>query len=99
MAQTKSPTSEYVTLVEELFTNGRGRAVPLPLQGKEASTMGAPIGADEREVQPVEAKGISMDEGEPSPPAASGTLTGSSNAVRFYTEALQEIARKHGVGT
>jgi hypothetical protein len=60
--------------------------------------MGDPTGADEREGQPVEAKDISMGEGETSPQAASGPST-SSDAVWFYTEALQEIARKHGIET
>ena len=58
-----------------------------------------PTGADEREEQPVEAKDISTGEGKPSLAAASGLPTGSSDAVRFYTEALQEIARKHGIET
>jgi len=57
-----------------------------------------PTGADERERQPVEAKDISTGEGEPFPPAASGPSM-SSDAVRFYTEALREIARKHGIET
>jgi hypothetical protein len=58
-----------------------------------------PTGADEREEQPVEPKDISTGEGEPSPSAASGPPTGSSDAVWFYTEAIQEIARKHGIET
>jgi hypothetical protein len=33
-----------------------------------------------------------------SPPAAPGPLAGS-DVVRFYTEALREIARKHGIET
>jgi hypothetical protein len=57
-----------------------------------------PTGADEREEQPVEPKDISNGEGEPLPPAASGPLA-SSDAVRFYIEALQKIARNHGIET
>jgi hypothetical protein len=80
------------------LTNGWDYAVPSPLNGKEASAMIGPTGANEREEQAVEPKAISTDEGETILPGAPGPLA-SSDAVRFYTEALREIARKHGIET